>query len=97
MTKHSEKELVTYHFVMNIGFDRHEVSGTKTLKLFRAWFKLAANWHYPYTPKSARRTLLFGTVKFSDGETWIWQNKKITSPGGWRLVKTPDSIQISLF
>jgi len=97
MRKHDEKELVTYGFVMTIGTDRYEISGTKTLKLFKSWFRLAANWHYRYTPKDQRRTLLVGYVKFEDGETWIWQNKKHARPGGWQIALDPTPIQTKLF
>ena len=87
----SEYENVRYHFVMRIGNERHEVNGTKTLKLFRSWFRLACNWHYKYTPKSQRRDMLYGIVEFEDGEMWIWQNKKHVYPGGWCIAKDPTS------
>lgn len=97
MRKHDEKELVTYGFRMLIGNEPHEISGTKTLKLFKSWFRLATNWHYRYTPKDQRRTLLVGYVKFEDGETWIWQNKKHAWPGGWQIALDPTPIQTKLF
>lgn len=86
---HSERENVRFHFVMRIGNDRHEVNGTKTLKLFRSWFRLACNWHYKYTPKNQQRDMCYGVIVFEDGETWLWQNKKHVFPGGWCLAKAP--------
>lgn len=97
MREHDEKELVTYGFLMAIGTERHEISGTKTLKLFKSWFRLTANWQYRYMPKDQRRTLLVGYVKFEDGETWIWQNKKYARPGGWQIALDPTPTQIKLF
>lgn len=76
---------VEFGFVMKIGNDTHEVKGKKTLKLFRSWFRLACNWQYKFTPKSQRRQMLYGYVKFSDGETWIWQNRELVYHGGWQL------------
>ena len=92
-----DHEKVKFHFVMKIGNDRHEVNGTKTLKLFRSWFRLACNFHYKYTPKSQQRDMCYGIVEFEDGETWIWQNKKHVLPGGWHLAKDPTPVQTKLF
>lgn len=85
--RYEDRLLVRYSFVMNIGSDKHEVKGVKTLKLFRAWFRLACNWHYKYTPASRRREMLYGFVEFINGERWIWQNRKHVYHGGWHIVK----------
>lgn len=85
----SERENVRFHFVMRIGNERHEVNGTKTLKLFRSWFRLACNFRYKYMPKSQRRDMCYGVVEFEDGETWLWQNQDHVFPGGWCLAKDP--------
>lgn len=87
--RYDDKLLVKFSFVMTIGNEKHEVSGVKTLKLFRSWFRLACNWHYKYTPKSRRRKMLYGCVKFANGESWIWQNREDVYHGGWHLAKLP--------
>ncbi|MBQ3306111.1 hypothetical protein IJH02_01595 [Candidatus Saccharibacteria bacterium] len=99
MKEHNEKELVRCNFSMFIGHDTHEVHFVKTLKLFKAWFKLALNWHYPYIPKSQQRQLRVGVVEFiGTGETWIWQNPDLAKPGGWQIVHNPDKpVQTKLF
>jgi len=81
--RYDDKLLVRYRFKMRIGNDEHEVRGVKTLKLFRAWFRLTCNWHYKYC--SQKRELLYGVVEFASGEKWIWQNKNRVYRGGWQL------------
>lgn len=81
--RYDDKLLVKYSFVMNLGNEKHEVKGVKTLKLFRSWFRLSCNWHYKYC--SQKRELLYGVVEFASGEKWIWQNKNRVYRGGWQL------------
>lgn len=81
--RYDDNTLVKFSFIMSIGNEKHEVKGVKTLKLFRSWFRLACNFHYPYM---AKRELLYGTVEFGNGEKWIWQNRKHVYRGGWKLV-----------
>ena len=69
--KRDPKEIVEFGFMVKTYYrevrdgyaTEHEVKGSKTLKLFKSWFKLMKN----------RKRLLYGVVKFADGETWIWQ------------------------
>lgn len=67
----------TYYRSVELGAPtEHEVKGVKTLKLFRSWFRLM---------KSKSR-LLYGVVRFADGEQWIW-HKNCFRKNGWRLAK----------
>lgn len=69
--KRNPKELVKFGFMVKsyyrlaseTGETTHEVRGVKTLKLFKSWWRLM----------KSRKRLLYGVVKFADGETWIWQ------------------------
>lgn len=89
MLKHNPKEVVTFHFIVKTyyrdvaaGYDKqHEVSERMTLKLFKSWFKLM---------KSKNR-LLYGTLRFAGGETWIWQptflDRSGKKCGGWQIAR----------
>ena len=93
------KEIVEFSFVLRNHYFKfeydldidpiektHEVQNTTTLKLFKSWFKLACNRHYP----------LYGVVKFKDGETWLWQRPQYVPKikktlGGWKLARKSDA------
>ena len=93
MLKHNPKEVVEFSFMIRntprrfeIELDiapepTSEVTGRKTLKLFKSWFKLMKNHH----------KLLYGVLKFAGGETWLWQpacvDKHGNKHGGWQFVK----------
>ena len=58
-----------------------EVKGVKSLKLFKSWFRLQKN----------KGRLLYGYIKFADGEKWIWQPESTIRRdkywhGGWQRV-----------
>lgn len=70
----------TYYRSVQLGTPKeHEVAGVKTLKLFKSWFRLMKN----------RNRLLFGVIRFADGETWIWQNPKLVYHGDWQRALPP--------
>ncbi len=92
--RYHDKLLVRFRFVMQIGNEKHEVRGVKTLKLFRSWFRLACNWQYKYTPKNRQRKMLYGYVEFASGEKWIWQNRSEVFRGGWQLLVSEQSATI---
>lgn len=77
-----------YRLAAETGLKTHEVKGTKTLKLFKSWFKLM----------NSRNRLLYGVVKFADGETWIWQpiselrHDKYWS-GGWQKALSATGVE----
>ena len=50
------------------------VSGVKSLKLFKSWFKLMKN----------KKRLLYGVAYLSDGRRYIWQ-PEFLNRGGWQL------------
>ena len=65
----------TYYRSVQLGADdTHEIKNVKTLKLFRSWFSLMKN----------KNRLLYGVIRFADGETWIWQ-----IGGGWQRTRHP--------
>lgn len=65
----------TYYRSVQLGADNtHETAGVKTLKLFKSWFRLMKN----------KNRLLYGVIRFADGETFIWQNSK-----DWQRAKPP--------
>ena len=87
--KRDPKEIVEFSFMIRTHrprkFEREfeiepeptrELVGEKTLKLFKSWWRLMKN----------RGKLLYGVVKFKDGETWIWQPKYLNR-GGWQLAR----------
>ena len=73
-----------YRIRQDTGEEFGEVKGTKTLKLFKSWFKLMQ--HRPHD-------LLYGVITISDGynfERWLWQKPIQTArgiQGGWQIVK----------
>lgn len=70
----------TYYRSVQLGAaETHEIKNVKTLKLFRSWFRLMKN----------RNRLLFGVIRFADGETWIWQNPNLVFRGGWQRTTPP--------
>lgn len=81
----------TYYRSVALGADKtHEIKGVKTLKLFKSWFRLMKN----------RNRLLYGVIRFADGETFIWQNPNLVFNGGWLRTTPPRNEkprQISLF
>lgn len=71
-----------YRFARETGMSTHEVRGKKTVKLFKSWWRLMKN----------RGRLLYGVVKFADGEIWIWQplsnvRRDKYWHGGWQLAQ----------
>lgn len=80
--KRSDKTLVKFNFMcktyyrsIQLGAPKeHEVCGVKTLKLFRSWFRLMKN----------KNRLLYGVIRFADGETWIWQAADRVYNSGWK-------------
>lgn len=70
----------TYYRSVQLGADdTHEVTGIKTIKLFRSWFRLMKN----------KKRLLYGVARFADGETFIWQNPNFVFRGGWQRTRPP--------
>ena len=75
----------TYYRDVRAGYaTTHEVKGVKSLKLFKSWFRLRKN----------KGRLLYGYVKFADGEKWIWQPESDIRHdkywhGGWQRVMAP--------
>ena len=73
-----------YRIREETGEEFGEVKGTKTLKLFKSWFKLMQ--HRPHD-------LQYGVITMSDGihwERWLWQKPVQTAHGiigGWQLAK----------
>ncbi len=93
MKKRDPKETVEFSFMVKTGWrevaegyePQHETRGTKTLKLFKSWWRLMKNKNH----------LLYGVLTFEDGEKWIWQpeivNKYGRRQGGWQLALKSDS------
>ena len=73
--EHLDSEIVEFSFIIkptSFGSGKaREVRGTKTLKLFKSWFRLAKNTYYP--PYNKKNQLIYGVLKFETGETWLWQ------------------------
>lgn len=72
-----------YRIKAETGLDTHEVKGVKSLKLFKSWWRLM----------KSRNRLLYGYIKFADGETWIWQPESDIRHdkywhGGWQKALT---------
>lgn len=73
-----------YRIKAETGLSEHEVKGVKSLKLFKSWFRLMKN----------KGRLLYGYVKFFDGEKWIWQPESDIRHdkywrGGWQRAMAP--------
>lgn len=81
----------TYYRSVQLGADKtHEAAGVKTLKLFKSWFRLMKN----------KNRLLYGVIRFADGETWIWQAADRVYHSGWQRALRPKnekSTQLTLF
>lgn len=88
MKKH-EKTLLKFNFIAKLYYREkeqykgltppktHEIKGVKTIKLFKSWFRLMKN----------KNRLLYGVVRFADGETWIWQAPDRVLKSGWQRTR----------